>query len=54
MDVTSLLLVRRGLSAPTYDGGISSLEQLDYLSVTLARLLSTTHIDDLEVHMIAT
>ena len=52
--MTSLLLVCPGLSAPTYDGGMSCLEQLDYLSLTLARLLSTALMSDLVVHIIVT
>lgn len=40
--------------ATTYDGGISSLNQVDYLSVTLAYLLQTTLFTQLVTQMITT
>ncbi|KAI7971087.1 hypothetical protein EIK77_007203 [Talaromyces pinophilus] len=49
-------LLRRGVSGftTTYGGGISSLNQVDYLSMTLARLLKTTLFTQLVTQMITT
>jgi hypothetical protein len=49
-------LLRRGVSGvtTTYGGGISNLNQVDYLCMTLARLLKTTLFTQLVTQMITT